>query len=123
MARALAESNLRRRTMAPAGDTIPLLGTSTANIPPNQTIFAQGELCDGIFYLRSGTAKVHVLSRSGQEAVIMILGPGDFCGEGSLLDKARRVATVTTITECTIERIEVAEAKRKLRSDPVFSRS
>lgn len=95
-------------------------GTSVAEIPPDQIVFAQGDLCDAVFYLRSGTAKVHVLSKSGREAVILILGPGDFFGESAMLENARRVATVTTMTECTIERIEASEIKRRLRSDPAF---
>jgi CRP/FNR family cyclic AMP-dependent transcriptional regulator len=122
MARTSAKGNLTRKSTAPARDPVPLLGPFTVHIHPNQIIFAQGEPCDAVFYLHTGTAKVHVLSKSGQDAVIMILGPGDFFGEGSLLDNAARAATVTTITECTIERIEVAEARRRLCTDPTFSK-
>ena len=52
----------------------------------------------------------------------MILGPGEFFGEGAMLDNARRVATVTTMTECILERIEVAETWRRLREDPAFAK-
>jgi CRP/FNR family transcriptional regulator, cyclic AMP receptor protein len=95
-------------------------GASIAKLPANQSIFVQGEPCDALYYLRAGIAKVSVMSKAGREAVIVILVPGDFFGEGCLLDDAPRVATVTTLTECTTERIETAEAKRKLHNDPTF---
>ena len=56
-----------------------------AHIAPDQAIFRQGEPCDAVFYLRAGAAKVHVLSKSGREAVIIILGPGEFFGEGAIM--------------------------------------
>jgi CRP-like cAMP-binding protein len=95
-------------------------GASIAKLPANQSIFVQGEPCDALYYLRAGIAKVSVKSKAGREAVIVILVPGDFFGEGCILENAPRVATVTTMTECTIERIEAAEAKRRLRNDPTF---
>src|SRR5580658_478077 len=117
-----AEGKLRRKNTARARDTIALSGASTATFAPDRIIFAQGQSCDAVYYLHTGAAKVHMLSKSGQQAVFMILGPGEFFGESCMLENARRVATVTTITECTIERIEVSEVKRRLRDDPVFSK-
>lgn len=93
-----------------------------AHIAPDQTIFRQGEPCDAVFYLRAGAAKVHVLSKSGREAVIIILGPGEFFGEGAMLDDTPRICSVTAITPCTVERIESAEAWRRLREDADFAR-
>jgi len=93
-----------------------------AHIPSDEPIFRQGEPCDALFYLRVGAAKVHVLSKSGREAVIMILGPGDFFGESAMLHDAPRICSVTTITPCTVERIESAEAWRRLREEPSFAR-
>ncbi len=127
MARALAEGNLRRKNTALTEDAIPSIGiigagASIATIPPDQTIFVQGDPCDALYYLRAGTAKVHVLSKSGEEAVLLILVPGDFFGEGCMLNDARRVATATTMTECTVERIEVSETWRRLRNDPAFAK-
>ena len=92
-----------------------------AHIPSDEPIFRQGEPCDALFYLRVGAAKVHVLSKSGREAVIMILGPGDFFGESAMLHDAPRICSVTTITPCTVERIESAEAWRRLREEPSFA--
>jgi CRP-like cAMP-binding protein len=95
-------------------------GTSVAEFAANQSIFVQGEPCDALYYLRTGIAKVSVSSASGQEAVVVILVPGDFFGEGCVLENAPRVATVTAMTECTVERIDAAEAKRRLSNDPTF---
>jgi CRP/FNR family cyclic AMP-dependent transcriptional regulator len=91
-------------------------------VPRNQSIFQQGEPCGEIFYLHAGTAKIHMLSPSGREAVIMVIGPGEFFGEGALLDQAQRIATVTALTECTVERLEVADAWQLLRDDRTFGK-
>jgi CRP/FNR family cyclic AMP-dependent transcriptional regulator len=99
-----------------------LRGGSMTTIPRNQSIFQQGEPCGEIFYLHAGTAKIHMLSPSGREAVIMVIGPGDFFGEGALLDQAQRIATVTALTDCTVERLEVADAWQLLRDDKVFGK-
>jgi len=126
MIRAPAKKNLLRKNRARIGDprrVTPQLvgsGTSIAKFAANQSIFVQGEPCDALYYLRTGIAKVSVTSKSGREAVIVILVKDDFFGEGCMLENAPRVATVTTMTECTIERIETAETKRRLRNDPTF---
>jgi CRP/FNR family transcriptional regulator, cyclic AMP receptor protein len=99
-----------------------LRSSSMTEVSRNQSIFQQGEPCGEIFYLHAGTAKIHMLSSSGREAVIMVIGPGEFFGEGALLDQAQRIATVTALTECTVERIEVAEAWQLLRDDSVFAK-
>ncbi len=128
MARALAKRNLKRKHVALARDAILFpsivgVGVATATIPPGQNIFVQGEPCDALYYLHAGTAKIHVLSKSGQEAVLLILGPGDFFGDGAMLENARRAATVTTMTECTVERIDVSETWRRLRNGPAFAKA
>lgn len=125
MADALADRKPTRKSTTAAGDTSGASslvgpGTSTAKIPADQIIFAQGDPCDAVYYLRSGTAKVSILSETGQEAVVLILGSGDFFGQSAILANMRRAGTVTAMTECTIERIEVPEVKRRLFADPVF---
>jgi CRP/FNR family transcriptional regulator, cyclic AMP receptor protein len=95
---------------------------SITSVAPDQIIFRQGDRCEAVYFLHSGTAKVHVLSKSGREAVIMILGPGDFFGESAMLDAAGRICSVTSMSECMVERIEAAEAWRRLREDPVFAK-
>jgi CRP/FNR family cyclic AMP-dependent transcriptional regulator len=125
MVRAPAKINLKRKkpSFSRTSMAVPRIvgsGTSIAKFPANQSIFVQGEPCDALYYLRAGIAKVSVTSKSGREAVIVILVPGDFFGEGCILDNAPRVATVTTLTESTTERIEITEAKRRLHNDPPF---
>jgi hypothetical protein len=72
---------------APAAAVKPWLrGDSMATVPRNQSIIRQGEPCGEIFYLHTGTAKIHMNSPSGREAVILVIGPGEFFGEGAMLD-------------------------------------
>jgi CRP/FNR family transcriptional regulator, cyclic AMP receptor protein len=125
MARALARTNLSRTDSALVGSPMAMpqidgRGASIANFAALQSIFVQGEPCDALYYLCTGIAKVLVTSKSGQEAVVVILAPGDFFGEGCMLENVPRVATVTTMTECTVERIDAGEAKRRLHNDPTF---
>lgn len=98
------------------------LRSSVSDIPAGRTVFVQGDPCDDLFFIHAGIAKVYVVSKFGREAVIITLGAGDFFGEGALLDAARRVATVSTVTPCTIERIDVAEAWRRVRTDQGFAK-
>jgi CRP-like cAMP-binding protein len=70
--------------------------TFIAKFPANQSVFVQGEPCDALYYLRIGVAKVAVTSKSGREAVIVILDPGDFFGEGCILDNAPRADRIAS---------------------------
>jgi CRP/FNR family transcriptional regulator, cyclic AMP receptor protein len=99
-----------------------LRSDSVATFPRTHSVIRQGEPCVEIFYLHAGTAKIHMLSPSGREAVILVIGPGEFFGEGAMLDSAQRIATVTALTDCTVERIEVADAWRLLREDQAFGK-
>ena len=62
--------------------------------PKGQTIFTQGEPADAVFYIAKGRVKITVISPQGKEAVVAILGPDDFFGEGCLAGQPRRMATV-----------------------------
>lgn len=121
------DSLAAKNSPAATADVIPLRPkadrhAAITTVASDQTIFRQGDRCDAVYCLHSGAAKVHVLSQSGSEAVIMIAGPGDFIGEGCMLEQAERVCSVTTMTQCEIERIEAAEAWQRLRNDPGFAR-
>jgi CRP/FNR family cyclic AMP-dependent transcriptional regulator len=96
-------------------------GRMLAKYRQNQTIFAQGEPADAVFYILDGKVKVTVLSKGGKEAVLAILGAGDFFGEGSLNGHRRRMATVTTMTDCTITRLDKATMIRALHDEPRLS--
>jgi len=71
-----------------------------------QSVFAQGDATDGVFYIQKGRIKLSVLSRSGKEATIGILGSGDFFGEGCLAGQPLRIGSASAITDCDILRID-----------------
>jgi CRP/FNR family transcriptional regulator, cyclic AMP receptor protein len=96
-------------------------GRSISKYQKRQIVFSQGDDADGVFYIQSGKVKTTVLSMHGKEAVVAILGGGDFFGEGCLAGQPRRMATVTAITECIVVRMEKASIVRVLRDEPVFS--
>ena len=74
--------------------------------PKKQTIFAQGDPADAVFYLQAGKVRLTVVSRTGKEATLGILSEGSFFGEGSLAGQSLRMGTATAITNCTVLRIE-----------------
>jgi CRP/FNR family transcriptional regulator, cyclic AMP receptor protein len=86
-----------------------------------QTVFSQGDPADAVFYLQSGKVKVTVVSDQGKEAVVAILGTNDFFGEGCLAGQAQRIATVTTMTDSVIVRLEKAAIVRVIHQEPAFS--
>jgi CRP/FNR family cyclic AMP-dependent transcriptional regulator len=96
-------------------------GKTHTDYPKNQKVFSQGEPADAIFYIQKGKVKLTVVSRHRKEAVIAILGSADFFGEGCLAGQSRRMSTVTTMSECSIVRIDKADTVRVLHDKPAFS--
>ena len=96
-------------------------GRTLTDYAKNQHIFLQGSPADGIFYIQKGKIKLTVISKQGKEAVVAILGAGDFFGEGCLAGQALRMASATTMLECSILRIEKAGTIRLLHDQPAFS--
>jgi CRP/FNR family cyclic AMP-dependent transcriptional regulator len=96
-------------------------GRSTAQYAPRKAVFRQGDPADSIFYIEKGKIKLRIISKRGKEAVVGILGAGDFLGEGCLAGEVRRMATATPLSECTIVRFEKELAVRALRDDPEFA--
>ena len=74
--------------------------------PRKKTIFTQGEAANAVFYIQTGKVRLTVVSKTGKEATIGILGEGDFFGEGSLAGQALRMGSATAMTECAVLRIE-----------------
>ena len=70
-----------------------------------EAIFTQGETCEHVLYIQSGGVKLSVLSKTGKEAVVAMLGPGDFFGEGCLAGQALRMGSATAITPSAILRV------------------
>src|SRR5579862_1575517 len=63
-----------------------------------ETVFSQGDPCKTVFYIQTGGVKLSVVSKSGKEAVVAMLGPGDFLGEGGLAGQSIRMATAIAVT-------------------------
>jgi CRP-like cAMP-binding protein len=96
-------------------------GHSVSNYRKNQIVYAQGDPADSVFYIHKGKAKITVLSEQGKEAVVALLGPGDFFGEGCLAGQPRRMATACTMADCTIARMGKADVVRVIRDEHSFS--
>jgi CRP/FNR family cyclic AMP-dependent transcriptional regulator len=77
-------------------------------------IFRQGDPADSLFYLRSGKVKLAVASNEGKEAIVAILGAGEFFGEGCLAGQLVRMATATAMTDCSLDRIDKSLMARML---------
>jgi CRP/FNR family cyclic AMP-dependent transcriptional regulator len=86
-----------------------------------QIIFTQGSEADAVFYIKKGKVKVTVVSKQGKEAVVAILGIGEFVGEGCLSGQPKRLATASALTECVTMRVAKKEIQRVLRDEPAFS--
>jgi len=89
-------------------------GKTVIEYGANRTIFWQGDPADSVFYLRQGKVKLSVASQEGKEAIVAILGDGEFFGEGCLTGQPLRIATATAIADCTLVRIEKALMARML---------
>jgi CRP/FNR family cyclic AMP-dependent transcriptional regulator len=87
----------------------------------NQTVFAQGDVADTVFYIQKGKVKLTVLSEQGKEAVVAILEPGQFFGEGCLNGHPLRIATTTALEDCTITAIAKDAMINLLHEEPKFS--
>ncbi len=96
-------------------------GRTIAKYRQNHIIFAQGDPADAVYYILDGKVKITVLSKSGKEAVLAILEPGDFFGEGCLNGHTRRMATAATMTDCSIMRVDKATMIRSLHDEPKLS--
>jgi CRP-like cAMP-binding protein len=73
---------------------------------PGEPIFTQGDACEHVWYIQSGGIKLSVLSKTGKEAVVAMLGPGDFFGEGCLAGQEVRMGSATAVTPSAILRID-----------------
>jgi CRP-like cAMP-binding protein len=88
---------------------------------PGHKIFSQGDPSNAVFYIQKGRVKLTIISKQGKEAVIAILGAGDFLGEACLTGQILRVASVTAIVPCAMLRIEKGEMLRVLQKERALS--
>jgi CRP/FNR family cyclic AMP-dependent transcriptional regulator len=96
-------------------------GRTISQYEKNKIVYAQGDPADSVFYIHDGKVKITVISQQGKEAVVAILGPDEFCGEGCLTGQPLRVATATALTECKIMKLDKGEIVRVLHDEPAFS--
>jgi CRP/FNR family cyclic AMP-dependent transcriptional regulator len=94
---------------------------SVAPFARGETIFAQGDPCDHVLYIRSGGVKLSVVSKSGREAVVAMLGPTDFFGEGCLAGQPYRMGSATAMTPSVILMVRKEEMVRLLHTQHAMS--
>jgi CRP/FNR family transcriptional regulator, cyclic AMP receptor protein len=95
-------------------------GHSVGKYSKGYTVYSQGDSCDAIFYIQSGRAKLTVVNR-GKEAVVAIINANEFFGEGCLAGQSLRIATVRTMTDSVLVRMEKAAFLRVVRQEPAFA--
>src|SRR3984885_412052 len=96
-------------------------GKSILQFQKGQDIFVQGDRADTVFYIQKGRVKLTVLSDHGKEAVVGILGPGQFFGEGCMNGHKLRISTTTTMENCVITSITRAAMIAAIHKEPLFS--
>ena len=95
-------------------------GRTVSRYAKNAVVFQQGDPADAVFHVQKGRIKLVVESDEGKEAVVAILGPGEFFGEGCLIGQPLRLATARAMVECEIMRVRKAEMIRVLHDEPSF---
>src|SRR5258705_6489104 len=85
------------------------------------TIFTQGDVCEDVLYIQTGGVKLSVLSKTGREAVVAMLGPGEFFGEGCLAGQAVRIGSASAITPSTVLLIEKEQMVKVLHKQHALS--
>ena len=96
-------------------------GKQVLEFHKNQPVFEQGDVADRVFYIQKGRVKLTVLSEQGKEAVVAILEPGQFFGEGCMNGHPLRIATTTAMEDCVITSITKAAMIAALHDEPRFS--
>jgi CRP/FNR family transcriptional regulator, cyclic AMP receptor protein len=97
-------------------------GLSTSNFKKGQAIFVQGEAADAIYFIQKGRVKATVTSEHGKEAVVGMLGEGEFFGEGCLAGQSLRTATISALSDCRITSITKAAMIAALQDQQEFAR-
>src|SRR5664279_557554 len=96
-------------------------GRKIATFSKKQTIFAQGDSADAVFYVQKGKVKLVVVSKIGKEATIGILNEGDFFGEGCLKGQPLRLCSATAMTDCSVMKIDRKFMIEVLHREHAFS--
>ena len=96
-------------------------GRQNLSVGKKHGIFTQGDEADAVFYIQKGKVRLSVVSKTGKEATIGILGDGNFFGEGSLAGQAVRMGSAVSMTECTLLRIDKRAMMDALHREHSFS--
>ncbi len=96
-------------------------GKTIHEFQKDEVVFAQGDVANTVFYIQRGRVKIVVISEQGKEAVVGILGPGQFFGEGCMNGHSLRIATTTAMEQCLITSITKAAMLAALHDQPKFS--
>ena len=117
---------MARKVKGHSFDANPLLATAgrgrtKVEYRSEGIVFSQGDAADSIFYVLQGKIKIVVTSKQGREAVVAVLGEGDFFGEGCLIAQPLRLATAASMTDAAVMRVEKAEMLRLLHAEPDFA--
>jgi CRP/FNR family cyclic AMP-dependent transcriptional regulator len=96
-------------------------GRRMVAVPKKQTIFAQGDDADAVFYIQRGKVRLSVVSKTGKEATIGIVSEGNFFGEGSLAGQVHRMGSATAMTDCELLRIDKKAMMNALHREHAFS--
>jgi CRP/FNR family transcriptional regulator, cyclic AMP receptor protein len=96
-------------------------GRRSQTVARKQGIFAQGDLADAVFFIQKGKVRLSVVSHTGKEATIGILGDGNFFGEGSLAGQTTRMGSAVAMTDCTLLRIDKKAMMDALHREHAFS--
>ncbi len=96
-------------------------GKTILSVGKGERCFSQGEQANAVFYVQEGKVKLTVISRQGKEAVVAMLGRGDFLGEACLAGQSARLATATALVTSTIVRVTKSAMIQVLHDEPTFS--
>ena len=95
-------------------------GRTASSYRTNEVVFSQTDPADAVFYIRKGKIKLSVASKRGKEAVVAVLGPDEFFGEGCLIAQPLRLSTARAIVASEVLRIGKAEMLRVIHDEPAF---
>jgi CRP/FNR family transcriptional regulator, cyclic AMP receptor protein len=96
-------------------------GHTLSDLRKGEVVFRQSAAADAVFYIQKGKIKIMVASREGKEAVVGVLSPGEFFGEGCLIGQPLRLSTAKAMIDSQVVRVSKAEMLRILHAEPSFA--
>ncbi len=96
-------------------------GRKIVTAPKKQTIYAQGDAADSVFYVQKGKVRLTVVSHTGKEATIGILNEGNFFGEGAIAGQLIRMGSAAAMTDCELMRVDKKAMMSALHQGHAFS--